>query len=547
MVDYAELKNADPERWTRAAEKAGRVGRDLDQFAEDVLKQSRDLGQVWKGKDADAARQELTGHGRDYEQAQVAYLGVEKALGALAHKVTEAKKILDAAEDYAARVPAVIRPDGSVVANPPPEARRSDGWMASIRQGTQTVADELRRALELANAADREAASALARLETPDAPNADPLTALQNKPQGKDGKGPTPEEIKKWWDGLSESEQEALKNEYPGQIGNLDGVPATDRDDANRISLGESKTALDADVKKAEEELKRLQIDASEGRLNPFDPKIDAAQARLDELKSKQDAFEAIDRRINDPDKKEALLLAFDPANDGKAAIAVGNPDTADNVLTYVPGTGGGLNSAFGTDIDRADKGYDAATAADPSKSTSSIVWQGYDAPDTLPDATGPDYRREAPEALRDFQHGLRATHEGPEQSRNTVLGHSYGGSTVGTAAEKYDLKADNIVQVAAPGSGQDHGTTAKDYQGNPQVYSTRGGLDVISAAKELHGTDTNSAEYGAKVFDSGFVGHTGYWDSDSYNESVGKIVTGKGDVGEVPRADFDDYTPGPL
>jgi len=531
VVDYAELKNADPERLTRAAEKAGRVGRDLDQFAEDVLKQGRALGGTWTGKDADAAVQELTRHGRDYTQAHVAYLGVEKAMGTLGQKVTAAKKILDAAEDYAATVPATIDADGRVTAHPPPEARKSDGWMASISQGVKTVAAELQRALDMANAADTEAASALAGLEMPDAPDADPLTALGTMPTGDKA---TPAAIKKWWDSLSENERELLKNEYPDKVGALDGVPAVDRDDANRILLDERRNGVDEQIKGIEDELTRTPADS---------PAADYMREKLEKLKQEKDNLDNLRQRLDDPNKKEAFLLKFDPADDGRVILAVGNPDKADNVLTHVPGTGGGFNDGFREDIRRADIEQRDAEAADPSKSTSAIVWQDYDAPGDLLSAGDPSYADDAADDLRDFQHGLRETHEG-EPSRNTLLGHSYGSTTVGNAAENANLKIDDLVLVASPGSGQGLGGDAGDFADvgadkgdrsgltKDHVWAARGNADIIapiSGVPQL-GPDPMEDGYGARTFESGTASHTSYWDDDHFRRNLSRIVTGRHD-----------------
>ncbi|GLZ81783.1 hypothetical protein Afil01_65900 [Actinorhabdospora filicis] len=544
MVDYRQLKDARPAVWTEGGTKAASIGRDMDQYAEDVGKYGNDLDRAWQGNDAVAARHSIVEASRDYVQAQVAFTAMGEILGRLAHDVTEAQKMLNAAEDHAARVPAKIHPDGSVTADPPPEARKSDGWMASIRQGVEAVADEIKRALELANKADKDAAKALAAITTPEAPNVDPLTALQTRPEGHDGQPPTPDEVKKWWDGLSEEEQESLKNEYPGIVGNMDGIPTTDRDDANRVTLDYAREQNDRDIAGAKAELDRLRHEVGEGKLDPFDPRLDAARQKIEDLEAKKHGLDAIDARLNDGSKPQAHLLSLDPQNDGKAAVAIGNPDKADNVATYVPGTGGGLNDGFKTDIDRADQMQKDAAGRDPSKTTASIVWQGYDSPDELTDATDPKYRHQAADDLARFQQGLRTTNEhGPDHSRNTLLGHSYGASVVGTAAEKHDLKVDNLVQVAAPGSGQDHGTTAADYKGHPKVYASTGNLDVINLARGLHGADTVSHGYGANVFDGGYTGHTGYWNDDAYNESVSKIVTGTGgEVGNIPPEQFSKY-----
>lgn len=547
MVDYRQLKEARPAVWTEGGAKSASIGRDMDQYAEDVGKYANDLDRAWQGNDAVAARHSIMECSRDYVQAQVAFTAMGEVLSRLAHDVSEAQKILGAAEDYAARVPATIHPDGSVTADPPPEARRSDGWMASIQKGVEAVADEIERALELANKADRDAAKALAAIKTPEAPNVDPLTALQNRPEGENGQPPTPEENKKWWDGLTEEEQESLKNEYPGIIGNTDGIPTTDRDDANRVTLDYAREKADADLKKAGEDLRALMTDEGPNKLQPGDPRLQAAQDRYDAALERKNALDGLDKRLNDPTKDRAYLLALDTQGNGKAAVAVGNPDTAKNVATYVPGTGGGLNTGYLIDVDRAD-----AMRRDAGKDTATIAWQGYDAPQwNLPGPADDSYYKKAPEAVRDFQQGLRATHQG-EPSNNTIMGHSYGATVVSHAAQKYDLGVQNVVQIASPGEGatQDvHG-----YKGHPPPtsWATEAPGDPVGDLG-VHGQDATSDYTRNRQFDSDgnnpITAHTGYWDrSNQFRDHIRDIITGNGDRVPYHVGDWEppDYSVAP-
>src|SRR5256885_2058344 len=130
--------------------------------------------------------------------------------------------------------------------------------------------------------------------------------------------------------------------------------------------------------------------------------------------------------------RQQAFLPGIDTAGNGRAIVAMGNPDTAANVATYVPGTGARLEMA-GADMDRSDRMLASATKAG-SPSTSVITWIGYDAPQSIPSAASESYAEGAKKDLDRFQDGLRATHEGPP-SHNTVLGHSYGSTVIGHTA----------------------------------------------------------------------------------------------------------------
>ncbi|GIG65109.1 alpha/beta hydrolase [Phytomonospora endophytica] len=539
MVDYAELRAARPGPLVTAGEKAASVARDLDSFAEDVRIQRKRLPGLWSGKDSDAAQAAFTTQQRDYEQATAAYETVGNALTELAAGIQHAQKLLTQAHEMAASVPAKISADGTVTAAPPPEARKSDGWMANIATGTKAVADKIAEALKAANEADGRASGKLASVVTPDAANLSDAD-LAGKLPGKDVD--TPAEVAAWWKSLSPAEQEALKNEYPGKIGDLDGVPAKDRDDANRLKLDNRQQEIEDRARQIYDKLHDPETTPEERA---------KLQREQRELGKEWAALDKLEKKLAEVDAKpgpDTLLLKYDTADDGKAIVSIGDPDKADNVVTYVPGTKADL-ATFGEDLDRSYTTQQEAAAADPNKSTASITWLDYDAPDN-PALNSPSdsYFKAGAKDLADFQNGLRETHEGPAKSNNTVLGHSYGGSTVGYAADKYDLKADNIVHVASPGSGQeDRSEKADGYVGNPKVYATQGGGDQV-ANIDVHGPRTISPEYGAKVFDSADAGHTGYWSSKEFNDNVGKIVVGRGDEVTAPKGkDFNPFDQRPI
>jgi Alpha/beta hydrolase len=167
-------------------------------------------------------------------------------------------------------------------------------------------------------------------------------------------------------------------------------------------------------------------------------------------------------------------LLAFDPQGDGRIAEVFGNLATATHLAVYVPGTG--------TSLDRYDgnaQRVKAFAAADASLAI--VLWQNADFPDQPGDkpmppiALGDDpiqvvhhqlrahdlaagYRDAADGAGVALAHdveGLRLAAPGPA-SDLTVLGHSYGGSVVGSA-EAHGLVVDRVVQIASAGAYVEH------------------------------------------------------------------------------------------
>jgi len=104
----------------------------------------------------------------------------------------------------------------------------------------------------------------------------------------------------------------------------------------------------------------------------------------------------------------------------GRGIIATGNPDTAKNVATFVPGTGSKL-SGIGGDLGRSEAMRKAALkAGEPS--TAVVTWYGYNAPPGLTDAMQDKYADAGAPDLDHFQDGLRGTHDGP-RSHNVVVG----------------------------------------------------------------------------------------------------------------------------
>uniref|UniRef100_A0AAU2V4P1 Alpha/beta hydrolase family protein n=1 Tax=Streptomyces sp. NBC_00003 TaxID=2903608 RepID=A0AAU2V4P1_9ACTN len=242
-----------------------------------------------------------------------------------------------------------------------------------------------------------------------------------------------PAERKQWWLSLAQEKREEYLSVFPDVIGNLDGIPATVRDEANRENL-------------------QLLI----GKLT----------GQHDEKSSTQlDGLLEIDRKLREEGKQPPmLLLGIGDEGNGRAIVSYGNPDTSKNVSAYVPGLETGLDKDFAkNDLKRArDTALDAASV-DRGTTTASIVWLGYDAPqltgsdDILANfdvAQTADAKAGAP-AYDTFMRGLTVTNENTDPHL-TAIGHSYGSRLVGAAAlEPGGIPGvDDIILVGSPGVG---------------------------------------------------------------------------------------------
>ncbi len=381
---------------------------------------------------------------------------------------------------------------------------------------------------------------------------ADPAdAALATKPPA----GSSPAEVNRWWDGLTREQQEAIIAAAPGAIGNLDGIPAGARDDANTV-------ALDRDL-------------ADWGHVEEQGLITDDERTWLENARAARDARAEIEGRV-DPitgEPIETQLYIYDPSafdGDGAVAISAGNLDTADNVAVLTPG--------FGTDgesapyqADRAATVYEASRYLDPDATNASMFWIGYDAPDNAPWDEGWDGAGVATEGmaeaggerLADTIDGLRASHDG-DPAHLTAIGHSYGSTTTGHAAHDHGLDVDELVFVGSPGVGGDTdnaGDTGVDPEHvwagansrDPVTYLANHGwvhLETLGGAGL--GDDPAEDDFGANRFQAedesrpgypDFGQHSRYFDHDTeslYN--IGQIINGNGEDG-VLEADH-NYDP---
>lgn len=240
---------------------------------------------------------------------------------------------------------------------------------------------------------------------------------------------------------------------------------------------------------------------------------------------------------------QDYYLLGFDTEGEGQAIVSVGNPDTADNVNVYVPGTGSDLGGAGYDDgglMNRVDEMAHDAKRFATDQETATVLWLGYDAPDNVyNEAIDTKYAEEAADDLSRFADGIRATADG-EPSNLTMTGHSYGSTTVGTAARDEGLAVDNMIFIGSPGVGVD---SAEDLGINPDnVWASRNPADVIQFTM-FHGEDPTGDEFGGNTFFSdvsrdlsrwnpgpGMIdNHSAYWDEGNVSrENMALIVTGQ-------------------
>ena len=364
-------------------------------------------------------------------------------------------------------------------------------------------------------------------------------------------------QVARRWAALDRSLQLTYIADHPALVGSTDGIPVIDRDRANRERL----PPLAADLNSRLAALgpqplpTRLTDRAAAGNGPPdpdplshtiFDNSAPLAwQAEHDALVGKLAGLQQIRVRLADRSLPTAYLIDVRASDGvGQAIVATGNPDTAHEVALYVPGTSNSLDNIAGS-IARSDEMWTAATAVgSPDSGTAVVTWMGYQAPATIADAAKRQFADDAVTPLARFLTGLRATHPAG-RSTTTLIGHSYGATTVAIAAAATPLDADNLVFVASPGAGvassYDLHLNGVDTAAMPgHVYSTASAADPIADVPGfIWADDPTHDSFHDTVFASDahpdiawYDGndHSRYWDPGSSSlNSIGLIIAGRG------------------
>lgn len=361
------------------------------------------------------------------------------------------------------------------------------------------AADAALRHAELAEAAGKDAAAALAVLGAHDAfgpAGFETLVALV-PPAGQVEAPPLPSprppgEVAAWWAGLSAAAQEAAIARRPGALGALDGLPAWARDRANRLVLARALG----------------------------DPRPPPGTMRTAEVVARRIAAE-------EAAGQQVQLQLLDLEGD-RLVLALGDLDTADDVALLVPGIGNAPADDLGALVGDAHLVGAATRAAAPRGTTvATAVWLGYRPPAT-PGAiiTRTAAWRGGP-ALAAGLAGLAAarTATGTGAARTTVVAHSYGTVVVDEAADvQGTLAADALVLLGSPGMEDDAASLEA-----PEVYDAASAGDVVPRLDWFGDRGTAEASYGSTGLPvTAAMGHSDYLDPGFPTlAAIGQVAAG--------------------
>ncbi|MFE9574972.1 alpha/beta hydrolase [Nocardia sp. NPDC006044] len=549
MVSLAEVLATQTNTFT---DRVGQMARDVD----------HELGD-WKGAGAAAASARTLAHQLDANHLAETVVGLADHYNAFGTELSGYRDVLLTTVVHATEDDGMSVDDaGNVTAPKVPPGNEHPSVPGLVQHYLDTQAAGYQSKIQhlLAQFGDAEARAAkaitdsLQLLDTYEKhPSPDVGSKVKDILAGKARLPDDPQQLHDFWATLTPAEKDALWKHDP-YIGNRDGIPVVDRDHYNRMTL--------------QDELAR-------------------ARAGDPALQGKRDDLEKISKELQHPDRYLMLLDTKSGATT-HAAIASGNPDLADHVATFVPGTGSRPSKSMYMDwVDRMRDQAGVAGAKNPAV----ISWLGYDAPPELLDATHRRYADAGADALNRFQNGLRASHVGAP-SYNTVVGHSYGTTLVGDAASHgRTLNADAVVFVASPGTTVEHAsdlslTGVRPEEVGSRVYATAavhdptplyaahrvGKLDDViggvSSGPDIYdpynptapppkaagglddyGMDPTDPDFRGRTFPSdpgptselGLNGaaHNQYWEPGNRSlEGMGHIIAGKGDKAtQIPPA----------
>ncbi len=553
MVVLAALRSARPELLDQAAAAWSRIGAGFGNQVRalriDVAQPLFD-GTTWTGAAADAASTSLSGLSSQLGTTEEDSSTMASLLRDAAAGIRDAQSMLRAAEDVAARSRLTIGPDGSVSASPPPLlGPRQPLLGAAPSPAAGEVADLVRRALAVAREVDAQITARLKMLQAfPATASKELLDAGQLAGVFDDSmipaEGTNPANVNAWWKALSASQQHRLMHEFPGQIGWLDGLPATARDEANRIALAAAKQQLQGQLAgvDAREPPATVTGGGRFGTEQMPNPAWQQWHAQVMAIEGKLAGIDAVDSSLALGGKNgypETYLLGFDTSGNGHAIVSFGEPDSAANVVTYVPGLGSKITGALG-DSSRAAVLWRQAHRFDPTAQTASIYWLNYNAPQLSlssllsPQSVAlPDDAQAAAPTLDRFAAGLAAAHTG-SPAHTVMLGHSYGSLVVGEAASRAPGHlANDLAFVGSPGVSVNHAAQL----GVPaaHVYAGEASNDPVAHLGQF-GTDPASVSFGGRTFGVAagslwppLSAHSQYWDPGSPSLlNLGHLVDGQ-------------------
>lgn len=316
---------------------------------------------------------------------------------------------------------------------------------------------------------------------------------------------PDAETVATWWQSLDPEVQGLYVATVPTVIGNLGGIPYSQRDAANRLAYADARKRYDQLT--AEQ---RATLDRLEGALK----------------------HEGVDSAV------PIQLIDFNlTAATPLVAVSIGDLDAADTTTWCVPGMNFSAKDATDGWTLAAKNLYNTQRKLDLSRSHAVVAWLGYETPDVFGvlsgDAASAGANRLASEL--DANHDTRAA-SGPVPSI-TVVGHSYGTTTAADALARTTHPVDAFVMVGSAGIDTRYVPDLTELHvgetnGTPAIYSTTAADDLLAPfGAQLSGRAAPNPE--AAHLSAPVVGGAQSFSSDGGEGTGLKRVKGHNPLGE--------------
>ncbi|MEU6266606.1 alpha/beta hydrolase [Saccharopolyspora shandongensis] len=442
MVSFADVRRWKPDALEEVFRTLGKRRDELVGLDDELHAARNPAG--WTGEAAENSAKRHAELGKDLHRLGAEVDGVRDAVGKAAEEVEQIKKRLDATEHQARANGFEITEEGGIRdAAPPQDVPAED--VERVKQQRLRARDELAAAVESilddAERTDADLAKTLTAAEQdeiqPGAAPAQTMAAMAPKDGG-------PAENAKWWKSLPDAEREAYTKNPPAWLGNRDGIPAEVRDKANRARIADERSTLQA----RKDELRAGGVSGDE-------------EDELAKVDAKLKSIDAVEQMLARGDRQ--LLLLDTGGERAKAAVAVGNVDTADHVSVYTPGMNttvdGSLNADKQMDQLRRQAQFESDRHGDGGK-VAAVTWVGTEFPQRS-EVTDPDrsvatakLAEEGGKKLASFCEGINTSRD--DDPHLTAIGHSYGSTITGYAMQEQGHGVDDAVFSGSPGVGTD-------------------------------------------------------------------------------------------
>ncbi|MEV0701613.1 alpha/beta hydrolase [Saccharopolyspora sp. NPDC050389] len=456
MVSFADVRRWKPEGLDAVHNDLGKRRDDLVNLQDELDGAKNPEG--WSGKAAGGSDKQHEKLVSDMRSLVAEVATVRVAVAAAADEVARIKQQIEQADHEAQANGFEITEEGGVRDVKPPQDVPED-QLEQVKQQRIQVRDKLvetiEKILDDAEKADAELAKALTSAEQDkiepgkgdslaDAANTDDIQALAAS-AGKP-KDDSPKAAAEWWKSLSDEQRAALRENPPEWLGNRDGIPAEVRDEANRGRIDDVRGDLEQQKKQLE------QGGVSEDE-----------KEKLQQVNDKIKSLDEVETTIAKEDPPRQLLVLDSSGERMKAAVGVGNVDTADHVSVFTPGymtTVQDSLGAYDSKMQELVKESKAELTRDgKDDSVAAVAWLGYEAPQKSEDTdvfgdsvVSSSSAQEGGEKLNNFYKGINESRD--SDPHLTAIGHSYGSTTTGYALQGGGHGVDDAIIFGSPGVG---------------------------------------------------------------------------------------------